>query len=102
MVVANLFAHQFEADALAALGRWMGNFEVIVLNEPDRRRLPHWLGGLMRPFMNRVTHHDLHVSIDAGFREGELADFLGLDHGEWSIRETSTWRGARRVVACRT
>lgn len=102
LVVANLFAHHFEADALAALGRWMANFEVILLNEPDRRRLPHLLGGLMRPFMNRVTHHDMHVSIDAGFCEGELTEFLGLDPGEWSIRETSTWRGARRVVTCRT
>ncbi|MEO5914348.1 MAG: hypothetical protein ABIS50_08960 [Luteolibacter sp.] len=102
VLVANLFVHHFEGEALAVLGRWMRNFEVVVLNEPDRCRLPHGLGGIMHPFMNRVTRHDMHVSITAGFRQGELAGFLGLDSGVWQVRETSTWRGARRVVAWRS
>ncbi len=101
VVVANLFIHHFEGEALAALGRWMKHFEVIILNEPDRCRLPHLLGGIMHPFMNRVTRHDMHVSIDAGFQQGELANFLGLHHDVWQLRETSTWRGARRVIALR-
>lgn len=99
VLVANLFVHHFEEEKLAALGRWMSSFEVIILSEPDRCRLPHWLGGVMRPFMNRVTWHDMHVSIDAGFRQGELANGLGLDSSRWQLWETSTWRGARRVVA---
>jgi O-methyltransferase domain len=102
VLVANLFVHHFEGEALAELGRWMRNFEVIILNEPDRSRLPHVLGGLMHPFMNRVTRHDMHVSIDAGFQRGELGNWLGLSGSGWQLRETSTWRGARRVVASRT
>ncbi|MES2660866.1 MAG: class I SAM-dependent methyltransferase [Verrucomicrobiota bacterium] len=102
VVVANLFVHHFEGESLAELGRWMRNSEVILLSEPDRCRLPHLLGGIMHPFMNRVTRHDMHVSIGAGFRAGELAGFLGLDRGGWRVRETSTWRGARRVIAWRS
>lgn len=101
VLVANLFLHHFEGEALAALGRWMENFEVLVFNEPDRCRTPHVLGALMHPWINRVTRHDMHVSIRAGFAVGEIAGFLGLDERLWQIRETSTWRGARRVVACR-
>lgn len=101
VLVANLFLHHFEVDALAALGRWFGDFEVMIFNEPDRARLPHVLGGLMHPWINRVTRHDMHVSIRAGFAAGEIPRFLGLDSGSWQIRETSTWRGARRVIASR-
>lgn len=101
LLVANLFLHHFEGEALAALGRWMENFEVLVFNEPDRCRTPHVLGALMHPWINRVTRHDMHVSIRAGFAAGEMTGFLGLDKRRWRIRETSTWRGARRVVACR-
>lgn len=99
MLVANLFLHHFEARALTELGRWMGNCEVLVFNEPDRARLPHVLGHLLRPLINRVTRHDLHVSIDAGFAKNELGNLLNLAY--WRIRETSTWRGSRRVVAWR-
>jgi 2-polyprenyl-3-methyl-5-hydroxy-6-metoxy-1,4-benzoquinol methylase len=101
VLIANLFLHHFEGEALAALGRWLDNFEVLVFNEPDRSRLPHLLGALMHPWVNRVTRYDMHVSIRAGFAAGEMARFLGLDERRWRIRETSTWRGARRVVACR-
>ena len=102
VLVANLFVHHFEGAALTALGRWIRSFDVILLNEPDRCHLPHVLGGIMHPFMNRVTRHDMHVSIDAGFQPGELGNWLGLNDGGWQLSETSTWRGARRVVACRT
>lgn len=101
ILIANLFLHHFEAEALAELGRWIGHFEVLVICEPDRARLPHVLGGLMHPWINRVTRHDMHVSITAGFAAGEIPRFLGLG-AEWRIRESSTWRGARRVVAWRT
>ena len=101
VLVANLFLHHFEGEALKALGRWMENFDALVFNEPDRSRTPHLLGKLMHPWINHVTRHDMHVSIDAGFAAGELGKLLDLDPGQWRIRETSTWRGARRVVACR-
>lgn len=97
VLVANLFLHHFEAAELAALGRWVRGFGLLVFCEPDRARLPHVLGRLAHPFINRVTRHDLHVSIDAGFTAGEMARLLGLDG--WQVCETSTWRGARRVLA---
>ena len=102
VLVANLFLHHFERDALAALGKWLRGFEVVVFNEPDRARLPHLLGKTMHPWINRVTRHDMHVSIDAGFAAGEMAEWLGLESGHWRLRETCTWRGARRVLGWRT
>ncbi len=101
VLVANLFLHHFEAAALVELGSWLEGFEVLLFNEPDRARLPHFLGSLLHPFINRVTKHDLHVSIDAGFASGEIQELLALDPRHWHVRETSTWRGARRVVASR-
>lgn len=101
VLVANLFLHHFEGDSLTALAHWFRDFEVLVFNEPARARLPHFLGALMHPWINRVTRHDMHVSIRAGFAEGEITGLLGLDPGRWQIRETSTWRGARRVLASR-
>lgn len=102
LLVANLFLHHFEGESLMQLGRWMDGFEVLVFCEPDRARLPHILGGLMHPWINRVTRHDMHVSITAGFLRGEISRFMGLDADRWQSRESSTWRGARRVVFWRS
>ena len=101
VLIANLFLHHFEAEALRILGRLCEGFDVVIFNEPDRSRLPHLLGCLLWPVINRVTRHDMHVSIDAGFANGELPTMLGLDQKTWRIRETSTWRGARRVLGWR-
>ncbi len=101
LLVANLFLHHFEADALRAIGRLCGNFEVLVFSEPDRARLPHVLGRLLHPFIHPVTRHDLHVSIRAGFSHGELPALLDPGPG-WRFAETSTWRGGRRVLGWRT
>jgi len=101
ILVANLFLHHFEKEALRDLGAWCAGFDVIIYNEPDRAVFPHFLGSLMHPFINRVTRHDMHVSICAGFTLGELPPLLGLQAPHWQIRETSTWRGSRRGVAWR-
>ncbi len=101
ILVANLFLHHFEKPALAALGKWISGFDVLIFNEPDRSQIPHYLGNLINPFINHVTRHDMHVSIDAGFTHGEISALLELDLRHWQIRETSTWRGARRMVAYR-
>lgn len=101
VLIANLFLHHFEAAELAALGLWMQHCDVLIFNEPDRAQLPHVLGKLMHPFINHVTRHDMHVSITAGFSAGEIGHFLGLATADWQLRETSTWRGARRVIAWR-
>jgi hypothetical protein len=40
----------------------------------------------------------MRVSIEAGFRHGELAGALGLSDNDYVTRETSDWRGAIRLV----
>lgn len=101
VLVANLFLHHFEGSALRRLGRLCENFEVLVFNEPDRASFPHLLGFTMWPMVNHVTRHDMHVSIRGGFARGEMQSLMGLDPAMWAIAETSTWRGARRVLGCR-
>jgi hypothetical protein len=101
ILIANLFLHHFEKPGLLELGRWMQNFDILIFNEPDRAELPHLLGWLIHPWINRVTRHDMHVSISAGFTHGEVTSALGLESPPWQIRETSTWRGARHVVCWR-
>lgn len=98
VLVANLFLHHFESESLKQLGRWVHHFEVLVFCEPNRAGLPHVLGGLLHPWINRVTRHDMHVSITAGFTQGEISRSMGLEPDRWRNRESSTWRGARRVV----
>lgn len=101
VLVANLFLHHFEGDDLKHLGRLCAGFDMLIFNEPNRSRMAALLGTLLNPFFNHVTRHDMQVSIRAGFRRGEMAALLGLDASHWKIRETSTWRGARRVIAWR-
>ena len=101
VLVANLFLHHFEGESLRVLGNLCDGFEVLIFNEPDRGILPHLLGALMWPVINRVTRHDMHVSIHAGFAAGELSALPASDPREWRFRETSTWRGARRVIGWR-
>jgi len=100
-LIANLFLHHFENPALQRLGEWCESFDALIFCEPDRARVPHLLGNLMHPFINHITRHDMHVSIDAGFSDGELAEALGLSSARWQIREFATWSGARRFMATR-
>jgi len=100
--IANLFLHHFEGDHLTKISEWCKNAELLIFCEPDRTRFAHLLGGFMHPLINRVTRHDMHVSITAGFSKGEIPRFLGLNDNEWKTEETCTWRGARRVVCSRT
>ncbi len=102
VLVANLFLHHFESRALESLAALCRDFDVLVVNEPLRASWPHVLGWLMHPWINAVTRHDLHASLRAGFRRGELASILGLHGGGWQWEETSTWRGALRFLAWRT
>jgi hypothetical protein len=96
-----LFLHHFENESLMTLGRWLKDCDVALFNEPDRARMPHFLGRLMHPWINHVTRHDMHVSIDAGFRPGEITAALEMKPSHWKIEETSSWRGGRRVLAWR-
>ncbi len=101
LLVACLILHHFETPRLTWLGReFIPRFGAIAIVEPDRRRLAHHLGRLAWPLINRVTRHDMHVSIDAGFTKGELPQILGLDPQEWHLEESCTLTGARRLF-CR-
>jgi hypothetical protein len=100
LLVACLILHHFETPELQRLGReFLPRFDALAIVEPDRRPLAHFLGRLAWPFINRVTRHDMHVSIDAGFAGGELAAILGLHPQVWRIQETRTLTGARRFFA---
>ena len=101
VLIANLFLHHFEGENLLRLGKFCAGFEVLIFNEPNRSLLASRLGVLLHPFVNHVTRHDMQVSIRAGFQPGEIAALMGLDASHWKISETSTWRGARRVLAWR-
>jgi hypothetical protein len=101
MMIANLFLHHFEGEPLLEIGKLCERFEVLVFCEPDRALIPHLLGFFMWPWVNRVTRHDMHVSINSGFSKGELPALLGLKPERWEFSETSTWRGGRRVLGWR-
>ena len=100
-VVANLFLHHFTDTQMAHLGELMAEFDTIIVNEPLRARLPRLLGKLASPMVHPITRHDMRVSIEAGFRPGELPTTLGLDAGEFTISESSTWCGSLRMLALR-
>jgi hypothetical protein len=102
ILIANLFLHHFEGEALRSLGTLADGFRVLIFCEPLRARLPHLLGHAAHPFINRVTRHDMHVSIDAGFAPNELPRLMDLPGKRWMIGEHSTWRGALHVLGCRT
>ena len=102
ILVVNLFLHHFDAAALRVLGARCACFDLLVFCEPDRCRRAEWLSYSLWPWIGPVTRHDMRVSIRAGFAAGEMPDLLGLNGQAWRVCEWSTWRGARRMVACRT
>lgn len=104
VLVANLILHQFEEDALRILGEKIAasKIDLILASEPARYKVHQWQLKLLRPLgLNHVSRHDGHVSIEAGFRGGELPALLGLDEARWEIEIASGIRGAYRMVARR-
>jgi hypothetical protein len=102
VLIANLFLHHFAEGKLAALAERSRRFSALLIVEPLRARLPHALGWLLHPLVNRVTRHDLHASLRAGFQPGELPGVLGLEGGEWKWMESVSARGAVRLAASRS
>lgn len=102
ILIANLILHHFTDPQLERLAPWFASFGTIIANEPLRSPLPLFLGKLAYPFINRVTRHDMRVSIESGFVPGELPKLLGLERNGFSITESSTWRGSLRVLASYT
>lgn len=104
VVFGNLIFHHLAETELAELGAVLRrNARAIVASEPMRRRSSQKLFGAIAPLFgaNRVTLHDGHVSIAAGFVGDELARFLGLDASEWECRCNTSVLGAYRLVAVR-
>jgi hypothetical protein len=98
-LIAVMILHHFSDERLTALGRMLQGFKIVCLCETWRVHFPHFLGAFIRPFCGKVTRHDLHVSIDAGFLLGELPSLLSLSH--WQVKESVDWRGSLRVLAWR-
>lgn len=101
ILMANLFLHHFKEPELRRLGHLANQYRVLIFCEPLRSSLSHHFGNLAHPFINHVTRHDMHVSIDAGFIPHELPTAMGLAPDTWNIQEHSTWRGALHMVASR-
>lgn len=98
-LIANLFLHHFTDDQLAVLGNWMRRFDTLLINEPLRAPFPLLLGKLATPFVHPITRHDMRVSIEAGFRPGEIPTALGLESHGFRFQETASQRGFIRTFA---
>lgn len=82
VVVVNLFLHHLDADVLKLLGSKLSKAKTLIFAEPVRMRYALMLGYLIYPFVNRVTKHDMIVSIKAGFVPSELPAYFSEDF-EW-------------------
>lgn len=105
-IIANLILHHFQDEQLRQLGPLLQKRQRLLIVEPLRSALALAEGRLLFPLINRVTRHDMLVSIRAGFTKGELPRLLGLDSpvdksAPWQWREESTLRGGYRMVAWR-
>ncbi|MEM6911542.1 MAG: hypothetical protein AAF555_08145 [Verrucomicrobiota bacterium] len=99
-LVGNLILHHFDRDELAILGKEFQRFSRLFFHEPLRRPRTASLSRLLYLFgLNRVTRHDMRVSIEAGFRGLELPEWLGLDEARWSLTLSETLLGGYRLSA---
>lgn len=104
VVYGNLFFHQFDDLALADLGASIrAHTRVFVACEPLRHRRFQLLFSLLCPMIgaNRVTRHDGHTSIAAGFVGDELPRLMGFAAEGWSWNLETTAFGAYRLIVHR-
>lgn len=104
VVIGNLIFHHFPDHQLEILGaRLRQHARVIVACEPIRRRRSQLFFRFVATLLgaNHITLHDAHVSITAGFAQGELSHLLGLDPAAWQLSETQSLFGANRLIAVR-
>lgn len=101
VLLANLVLHHFDPPTLAGIGETLtGKIRLILASEPARRPIHQWQLRALWPFgINRITRHDAHVSVAAGFVGDELGRFLGLDSREWTVSARTTPLGAYRFLA---
>ncbi len=102
VLVANLILHHLTDEQLARLGASLRRYRAVICNEPARFRAFHVLGrGLQLIGVNYVTRYDMHASINAGFRHGELPGVLGLGAPQWRVQASHSPLGFFRMVANR-
>lgn len=97
VLVSNMFLHHFRDEELPLFIPWFGGCDYAFVNEPLRSGFAGFLGLMVTPLCNRVTRHDMHASIRAGFRDNELAELVGLDRS-FAVEFSHHWRGAYRAV----
>jgi hypothetical protein len=98
---ANLFVHHFEGDRLAGLlGGLAQRFGAFACCEP-RRSLVSLAGSHLLGLIgcNDVTRHDGVVSVNAGFRDGELSEAWRRESGVWELHETAAGAFSHLFVA---
>ncbi len=95
VVIANLFIHHLDNEDLFNLGEKISDCRAIIMAEPHRYWFSKLLGYILFPLINHVTRHDMIVSIDAGFRFGELAGLIDVD---WHWDERAAIGGIRSIA----
>ena len=99
-LVANLFLHHLDEDQLRQLGQQLLGFRYVICSEPARFRMFRVGGYVLSVIgLNHVTRHDMHASINAGFREDDLPNSLGLDPDRWRVEIHYTPMGMYRMIA---
>lgn len=103
IIVANLFLHHFDSRELHLIGDAMRKSARLVIACEPARRSYHLLQGALLAALadfNRVTCHDMLVSIRAGFLGHELAHELGME--DWQCFAASRLLGSYHFVAHKT
>ena len=102
IVIANLFLHHFEQEALARmLSLVAARARVFIACEP-RRSFVASAGARMLSLVgcNDVTRHDAVVSVAAGFRDGEISAAWPRDPG-WALEERASGLFSHLFIARR-
>jgi hypothetical protein len=100
-IMANLFLHHFEFDALRKLFALIAvRTNLFIACEPRRCRNA-LIGSYLLSYAmcSAVTRHDAPVSIRAGFTNKELSELW--PKGDWHLREEAIGVGSHMFVATR-
>ena len=102
IVIANLFLHHFEHEALARLLSLVAARANFFIACEPRRSAVASAGARMLGAVgcNSVTRHDAVVSVAAGFRDGEISALWPGAAG-WSLEEGASGLFSHRFVARR-
>lgn len=101
-VTANLVLHHFDGAALAGvLAAAADRADAFAACEPRRSVFARMGAALLWAIgANEVTRHDARVSVEAGFRAGELTALWPARTG-WMVQETYAWPFTHTFLAIR-